>query len=137
MMLIHNGIIYTSRPLGEDAVSVVESVLGSQDEGWLRIDADMLEIQDFLIDSLEILIDELVDRLGDMGISIRGRIDYCGEYEGTYFWEYGKKHEEKTQSETAIMDAGDQELITELKRRGYRVEIWHEFAHENKGYEMN
>lgn len=136
MTLINDGIIYTSKPLDEEAISVIESVLGSQDEEWFSIDTDKLEFRNFLSGSLEMLIDDLVDRLGEMGISLRGRIDFFGDYEGAYLWEYGEKHEEKTQSEIAIMDAGDQELVAELKRRGYQVELWHEPASEIRGMEM-
>ncbi len=136
MTLFNDGILYASKPFDEDAASAVFAVLDGCDNDDVSIEGDRLEFRDFLSGSLEMLIDDLVDRLGEMGISLRGRIDFFGDYEGAYLWEYGEKHEEKTQAEIAIMDAGDQELVAELKRRGYQVELWHEPAPEIKGMEM-
>ena len=93
-------------------------------------------LQEFPSSSLDMKIDELVEQLGELGISLRGRIDYSCDYEGAYLWRYGRMHEEKTQAEVAIMDAGDQELIDELQRRGFHLELWHEPAPEVRGMVM-
>ena len=136
MTLYNSGTIFASSPFTPEAVSIIESVLGTEDEDWYSIDTDTVEFQEFPSSSLDIKIDELVEQLGELGISLRGRIDYSCDYEGAYLWRYGRMHEEKTQAELAIMDAGDQELVKELERRGFCVELWHEPAPEVRGMVM-
>ena len=136
MTLYNNGTIYANSPFTPEAVSIIESVLGAEDEDWFRIDADALEFQEYLSGTLELKLDELVDRLGELGISLQGRIGFYGDFDGAYLWEYGRTHEEKSQAEIAIMDAGDQELVKELERRGFCVELWHEPAPEVRGLVM-
>ena len=136
MTLYNNGTIFASSPFTPEAVSIIESVLGTDEEDWYSIDTDTVEFQEFPSSSLDMKIDELVEQLGELGISLRGRIDYSCDYEGAYLWRYGRMHEEKTQAEVAIMDAGDQELIKELERRGFCVELWHEPAPEVRGMVM-
>ena len=136
MTLYNSGTIFASSPFTPEAVSIIESVLGTEDEDWYSIDTDTVEFQEFPSSSLDMKIDELVEQLGELGISLRGRIDYSCDYEGAYLWRYGRMHEEKTQAEVAIMDAGDQELIKELERRGFCVELWHEPAPEVRGMVM-
>ena len=136
MTLYNSGTICASSPFTPEAVSVIEEVLGCEDEDCLHIGADTLEFLDLPSGTLEMKLDELVARLGELGIGIQGRIDYSGDYEGAYLWEYGRTHEEKSQSEVAIMDAGDQELINELQRRGFHLELWHEPTQEIQGMTM-
>lgn len=136
MTLYNNGTIFASSPFTPEAVSIIESVLGAEDEDWYSIDTDTVEFQEFPSSSLDMKIDELVEQLGELGISLRGRIDYSCDYEGAYLWRYGRMHEEKTPAEVAIMDAGDQELVKELERRGFCVELWHEPAPEVRGLVM-
>ena len=136
MTLYNNGTIFASSPFTPEAVSIIESVLGTEEEDWYSIDTDTVEFQEFPSSSLDMKIDELVEQLGELGISLRGRIDYSCDYEGAYLWRYGRMHEEKTQAEVAIMDAGDQELVKELERRGFCVELWHEPAPEVRGLVM-
>ena len=136
MTLYNSGTIFASSPFTPEAVSIIESVLGTEEEDWYSIDTDTVEFQEFPSSSLDMKIDELVEQLGELGISLRGRIDYSCDYEGAYLWRYGRMHEEKTQAEVAIMDAGDQELVKELERRGFCVELWHEPAPEIRGMVM-
>ena len=136
MTLYNNGTIFASSPFTPEAVSIIESVLGTEEEDWYSIDTDTVEFQEFPSSSLDMKIDELVEQLGELGISLRGRIDYSCDYEGAYLWRYGRMHEEKTQAEVAIMDAGDEELIDELQRRGFHLELWHEPAPEIRGMVM-
>lgn len=136
MTLYNNGTIFASSPFTPEAVSIIESVLGTEEEDWYSIDTDTVEFQEFPSSSLDMKIDELVEQLGELGISLRGRIDYSCDYEGAYLWRYGRMHEEKTQAEVAIMDAGDEELVKELERRGFCVGLWHEPAPEIRGMVM-
>lgn len=137
MTLYNCGTIYASSPFTPEAVSAIEDILDRENEDWFHIDGDMLEFEEFPSSSLEMKLDKLVDQLGEMGICLQGRIDYSGDFEGAYLWQYGKTHEEKTQAELAIMDAGDQELVDELRRRGFCVELWHEPAPEIRGMVMS
>ena len=121
MTFFNTGTLYASKPFDESALAAIESVLGEIESEWLKVQENTIAFQEFPSSMLDMKVDELVDRLEAMDIQIEGRIDYDGSYEGAYFWKYGEHHEEKSQSEVAIMDAGTEELIHELEHRGFHV----------------
>ena len=129
MTFINTGTITASKPLDEEARDMIVEILGEPCD-WFEIRADSLVFMGFPSGSLDDAIDNIVDLLGSLGIQLEGRIDYEGSYEGAYLWKMGEKHTELDQDEVAIMDAGDQTLINELKKRGYNVQDIRQSRHQ-------
>ena len=129
MTFFNTGTLYASKPFDENALAAIESVLGEIESEWLKVQENTIDFQEFPSSVLDMKVDELVDRLEAMDIQIEGRIDYDGSYEGAYFWKHGEHHVEKTQAEVAIIDADTEELIAELKSRGYHAFPAQEQAH--------
>lgn len=135
MTFFNSGTLYANKPFDAAALKTLEEILGEVDGEWLKILKDTIVFQEFSSGTLDMKVDEIVDRLGAMGIQIEGRIDYDGSYEGAYLWKYGEHHEDKSQAEIAIMDAATEELIQELKHRGFHVSPAQEQSDAHEGME--
>lgn len=122
MTLTNTGTLVASKPFDEKAREIIEEVLGEPEDEWFQIRPASLEFQEFPSGSLDVSVDQLVDLLGKQGIQLEGRVDYDGSYTGANIWKRGEYHTDLSQDEVAIMDAGDQALLDELKRRGYNVQ---------------
>lgn len=136
MTFFNTGVLYASRPFTENALKIIEEILGTADSEYLKVHGNTIDFQDFPSGTLEMKVDEIVDRLGALGIQLEGRIDHDGSYEGAYFWRHGEHHEEKTQAEVAIIDADTEELIQELEHRGFHVSPTQEQSVAREGMEM-
>lgn len=124
MTILNTGTVYASGPLDSEALAFITSVFGEFDE-QLNARADKMEFEDYPSGTLDIKLDELVDRLGERGIQLEGRVDFTGDMDGAYLLRQGEHCVELTQNEVAIMDATDEELASELRRRGYDLELFH------------
>lgn len=58
--------------------------------------------------------------LKEEGLSVAGNISYTGDYDGKYILS-GTDYTELSAEECVIRNASNQDLIRELKRRGYLV----------------
>ena len=88
--------------------------------------ADKLEFEDYRSGTLDSKLDELIDRVGEQSIQLYGRVDFTGDYDGAYLLEKGQHCKELTPEEVAIMDASDETLASELRRRGYVFDLQRE-----------
>lgn len=72
--------------------------------------------------NMEMQLNELADQLAAMNIRLRGRIRFCEDSEGYHVLELGEHVYNCSLEKAAITGAADMDLISELVRRGYRVE---------------
>ena len=125
MTIFNTGTVFASAPLDDEALAAVESVFGECDD-WFDVAADKLEFEDYPSGMLDCKLDELIDRLGARGIQLYGRVDFTGDCDGAYLLEKGQHCKELTPEEVAIMDASDEALASELRRRGYDFDLQRE-----------
>lgn len=125
MTIFNTGTVFTSAPLDGEALAAVELIFGECND-WFDAVADKLEFEDYRSGTLDSKLDELIDRVGEQGIQLYGRVDFTGDYDGAYLLEKGQHCKELTPEEVAIMDASDETLASELRRRGYVFDLQRE-----------
>lgn len=119
MNYIYNGEIRCKKEDLERAIPLVKKI-------FLHPDVEELDGVTYIVISDETggniteEIDIFCQTLKEMGLSVAGNISFTGDYDGKYILS-GSEYTELSAEECVIRNASDQDLLKEVKRRGYLV----------------
>ena len=85
----------------------------------LHLDA-CVSFEEYLAGDLQSEFSGIVRRLNELGYSVEGEVTYTGDYDGGYLF-VGDEVRDVDSDTWTIMHAYTQDLIKELRRRGYSV----------------
>lgn len=121
MTIINSGTLTPSRDFTDEEIAFLNNIFGTDFHNHVSIYRNEISFDETYGDYWEPEINEAVDYLAQRSATLEGRIYYSGAYEGAYIVRPGEHVEEYDRDQLAIIDATDETLISELKKRGYQV----------------
>jgi len=113
--IANTGAIKANKPFTSEAKDAVINVIGV---ATFRLDELLFE--DYYDRDFDETIEELVNELEPLGYELNGYITYYGDSDGAIEI-HDNKVNRLTSEQVVIKEATDNDLISELKFRGYKV----------------
>ena len=116
--VVNYGEIETNKPITKEVKEIIESIL--EEEDVCDIDEYVIEINECYDKWFDETISKVIEKVAPLGYVLNGTVEYMGDWEGRIVIKNNSVGE-LSRELAAVADAGDEELIAELKNRGYTV----------------